>query len=189
MDNPQNQEDLSNWRALDKGKFKANCDVDTNESGPFSKASVVIRDWNGKLLDGTVHSIRAESSLDGELQAIRAACKVANGLGLKEVEIEYDNKQTISLSVSELVPPWKVCSVVQDIRHFAKDGKFLFKWARRTANKVAHKVASLALKKRLPCNWPNEFSEDRVNGVAHFPSKSTKGDGPLNDDCGKMNEK
>lgn len=56
-------------------------------------------------------------------------------------------------SVSELVPPWDVRGVVMDIRHFAKEAAIKFKWVRRTANMVAHEVASLALKNSLPCNW------------------------------------
>ncbi|KAH7853483.1 hypothetical protein Vadar_002984 [Vaccinium darrowii] len=112
VDNPQNQEKLSTWRAPDKGKFKVNCDVAITNYGHTSKASVVLRNWKGKLMDGMAKSIRANSSLDGELQAIRVACEMANGLGLKEVEIEFDKKQAISLSVSELVPPWKVNAVV-----------------------------------------------------------------------------
>lgn len=127
-DNPQIQEDVSTWRAPEKGKFKANCDVAFANSGHTSKASVIFRNWKGKLLDGRAISIQADSSLDGELQAIRVACEMAKGLGLKEVEIESDNKQAITLNVSELVPPWNVNAVVQDIRHFAKEGKLLFNW-------------------------------------------------------------
>ncbi|KAI8572158.1 hypothetical protein RHMOL_Rhmol01G0176600 [Rhododendron molle] len=40
-----------------------------------------------------------------------------------------------------------------DIGHFAKEGKLLFKWVRRVANKVTHEVPSLALRNSLPCNW------------------------------------
>lgn len=153
VDNPKNQEDLSAWRAPDKGKLKVNCDVAIAESGLTCKASAVIRNWKGKLVDGMAKSVTVDSSLDGELQAIRVACEMTNALGLKEVVIESDNKQAISLGVSELVPPWRVSAVVQDIRHLAKEGCFLFKWVRRTANKVAHEVASLALRQKLPCNW------------------------------------
>lgn len=81
------------------------------------------------------------------------ACVMINGLGLKEVEVESDNKQAISLSVSELVPPWKIRAVVQDIRHFANEGNSIFQWIRRSANKLAHEIAALALRQKLPCNW------------------------------------
>ncbi|KAH7862425.1 hypothetical protein Vadar_004635 [Vaccinium darrowii] len=145
LENPQIQEDVSTWRAPDHGKFKANCDVAISNSGHSSKTSVVFRNWKGKLLEGRATSIQADSNLDGELQAIRVACEMAKGMGLKEVEIESDNKQAISLNVSELVPPWNVSAVVMDIRHFAKEGNFLFRWVKRTANMVAHEVASLAL--------------------------------------------
>lgn len=76
-----------------------------------------------------------------------------HSLGLKEIEIESDNKQAITLSVSELVPPWSVRALVMDIRDYAKESALFLKWVRRSANKVAHEVASLALRNALPCNW------------------------------------
>ncbi|KAI8530759.1 hypothetical protein RHMOL_Rhmol11G0084200 [Rhododendron molle] len=72
---------------------------------------------------------------------------------MKEVIVESDNKQAITLSVSEWVPPWDVRALVLDIRQYAKEGAFIFKWVRRSANKVAHEVAPLALHRLLPCNW------------------------------------
>lgn len=153
MDNPQIQEEQSNWRAPNMGKFKANCYVAIPKSGNMGQIFVVIRDRKGRIVDGLTKTIRAESSLEGELQAIRMACGMVNNLGLKDVEVEFDNKQVTSLSVSELVPPWKVSALVQDIRHLAKEGKALLHWIRRSANRLAHEIASLALKQKLPCNW------------------------------------
>ncbi|XP_058189568.1 uncharacterized protein LOC131307174 [Rhododendron vialii] len=153
MDNPANQEDLSTWRAPDKGRFKANCDAAIPASGLRSIAAVVLRNWKRKIVDGLAKSVHVRTSLGGELHAIRAACEMLISLGLKEVEAESDSQQAIHLSVSELVPPWDVRALVIDIRHFAKEGNLLFKWVRRAANRVAHKVAFLASRNSLPCNW------------------------------------
>ncbi|KAH7853442.1 hypothetical protein Vadar_002449 [Vaccinium darrowii] len=162
MDNPPIQEDNSNWRAPDKGKFKVNCDVALPPNGKEGKVAVILRDWKGKILDGFAKQITAASSLKGELLAIRAACEMVFSLGLKEVEVESDNKQAILLSVSESVPPWEVRAVVLDIRHLAVKGAISFRWTRREANKAAHEVAALALRNLLPCNWivypPSLFS-------------------------------
>lgn len=67
MDNPANQEDLSTWRAPDKGRFKANCDAAIPASGHRSIAAVVLRNWKGKIVDGLAKSVYVETSLGGEL--------------------------------------------------------------------------------------------------------------------------
>lgn len=67
--------------------------------------------------------------------------------------MESDNKQAITLSVSELVPPWKVMDVVLDIRELGKQGNYRFGWIRRQANKVAHLTATLEFRGELPRNW------------------------------------
>lgn len=154
-DNPLVQEEVSTWRAPDFGKFKTNCDVAISIIKNASKAVVILRNWRGKLVGGAAKTVSVCSNLGlgGELFAIRAACEMLFRLGMKEVVVESDNKQAITLSVSELVPPWNVRALVLDIRQYAKEGAFLFKWVCRSANKVAHEVASLALRSSLPCNW------------------------------------
>ncbi|XP_058202876.1 uncharacterized protein LOC131317335 [Rhododendron vialii] len=153
MDNPLNQEETSTWRAPDIGRLKANCDVAFPTPGKKGKAVAVLRNWKGKVMEGIARSVHTASSLGGELYAIRTACEMLLSLGLKEVEVEFDNKQAIALSVSELVPPWSVRALVMDIRDYDKEGALLLRWVRRSANKAAHKVASPALRKSLPCNW------------------------------------
>ncbi|KAH7855264.1 hypothetical protein Vadar_023050 [Vaccinium darrowii] len=75
--------------------------------------------------------------------------------GLKDMEVELDNKEAIQLiaSVSELVPPWSISALVLDIRKPGRSNKVVFNWVPRSANKAAHSVAALALRGNLPCNW------------------------------------
>ncbi|KAH7847270.1 hypothetical protein Vadar_023997 [Vaccinium darrowii] len=74
MDNLQSQEEQSTWRAPDMGKIKVNCDVALHKSGNNSTISVVLRDRKGRIMDGLAKTVHVESSLNGELQAIRMAC-------------------------------------------------------------------------------------------------------------------
>ncbi|KAH7854714.1 hypothetical protein Vadar_017036 [Vaccinium darrowii] len=108
--------------------------------------AVVLRDERGIVIDGCSKVIRAHSSLQGELLAIRESCLMVAALGLKGAMVESDNKEAIHLSVSELVPPWKFSALVWDIREIAQLGQIAFNWVRRSANKAAHSVASLALR-------------------------------------------
>lgn len=66
---------------------------------------VVIRDHNGKLIDGVRRRFEGNSPLFGEALVVRDACLMAKFLGLRNIAVESDNKLLISLSVSELVPP------------------------------------------------------------------------------------
>ncbi|KAH7856995.1 hypothetical protein Vadar_007802 [Vaccinium darrowii] len=88
MDNQESQEEQSSWRAPDMGKIKVICDVALPKLGNNSKILVVLRDWKGRVMDGLAKTVHAESSLDGELQAIRMACVMVNSLDLKEAVIE-----------------------------------------------------------------------------------------------------
>ncbi|KAI8550799.1 hypothetical protein RHMOL_Rhmol06G0135400 [Rhododendron molle] len=115
-DNPLVQEEVSTWWAPDFGKFKANCDVAISITKNASKAAVVLRNWKGKVVEGAAKTVSTCSSLGGELFAIRAAYEMLLRLGMKEVVVESVNKQAITLSVFELVPPWNVRALVLDIR-------------------------------------------------------------------------
>lgn len=57
MDNPQIQETQSSWRAPDMGKFKVNCDVAIPKSSNISKISVVLRNREGRIVDGLTKTI------------------------------------------------------------------------------------------------------------------------------------
>jgi len=67
--------------------------------------------------------------------AVREACLFVKASGLTDCWIESDIASVISLSVSELVPPWKVAAILFDIRLFAGELK-KFAWTRRKGNQV-----------------------------------------------------
>lgn len=57
MDNPSIQEEVSTWRAPDRGSFKVNCDVAIPSNGGEGKMAVVLRNWKGKVLDGFARTV------------------------------------------------------------------------------------------------------------------------------------
>ncbi|KAH7843546.1 hypothetical protein Vadar_018002 [Vaccinium darrowii] len=152
-DNPTVVDRISHWGAPDHGCFKINCDVVVGLNGKDAKVAVVLRDWRGSLVDGLVGSEVVSSPLQGELLAIRRACGMAKALNLFGVTIESDNQTAIKLSVSELVPPWEVLTVVLDIREFVSSLGLCLAWVKREANELAHVVASNAVRGNLPVNW------------------------------------
>lgn len=93
MDNPSIQEDVSTWRAPDKGKLKINYDVTIPSNNSKGRMEIIFRNWKGKVLDGFARSVAVCSSL------------MVVKLGIKDVVVEANNRQSILLSVFELVPP------------------------------------------------------------------------------------
>ncbi|KAL7189457.1 hypothetical protein ACSBR1_039160 [Camellia fascicularis] len=82
-----------------------------------AKASIpaILRDSEGRLLDGQVSSLLSSSTQQVEAQAVRLACFLAKNHNLPSVEIESDNQTIVKLCVSETVPPWESMAVVFDI--------------------------------------------------------------------------
>ncbi|KAH7834120.1 hypothetical protein Vadar_012884 [Vaccinium darrowii] len=130
-----------------------NCDVAVSKNGKEATLAVIVRDCKGTLLNGTVNSAYISSPLQGELLAIRRACVMGKDLGLHGFTIESDNQMAIKLSVSELDPPWEDSAIVWDIRQLGLEMKIQFCWIKRTANELAHAVASKAIRGLLPSQW------------------------------------
>lgn len=112
MDYPQTEVISTQWKAPDHGLYKFNCDVAVNPNGGKAKTAAVLRNWRGKMIEGSVGNAQIGSPLQGELYAIRQACGMASALNMLSVTIESDNKTAIKLSASELDPPWEVMVLV-----------------------------------------------------------------------------
>ncbi|KAG5563336.1 hypothetical protein RHGRI_005922 [Rhododendron griersonianum] len=89
---------------------------------------------------------------NNNFSVLREACLFAKALNLSSVCIENDNAQLISLSVSELVPPWEALAIISDIRSLASDLRLSFRWTPREGNEAAHWIAS-SQASSLGLNW------------------------------------
>ncbi|XP_028108408.1 uncharacterized protein LOC114307215 [Camellia sinensis] len=112
--------------------------------------ATILRDSEGRLLDGQVSSFLSSSAQQAEALAVRLACFLAQNHNLPYVEIENDNQTIIKLCVSETVPPWESMVVVSDIRWLARSTNWVFSWIWRSKNKVAHWVSRAHASKILP---------------------------------------
>ncbi|KAF7115776.1 hypothetical protein RHSIM_RhsimUnG0047500 [Rhododendron simsii] len=158
---------ISAWRKPTPGSFKINCDVAMKREGLRANAAVVVRNDRGELTDGSTYFFKCSSVLQGELEAIRKACFLARDMCAVPVTIESDNKTAILLSASELVPPWEVYPLIMDIRAVKKQRNLEFIWVKRSANKVAHRVASLAAKGKLSLDWVANSPASLVSLLLH----------------------
>ncbi|KAL7256225.1 hypothetical protein ACSBR1_010201 [Camellia fascicularis] len=83
-----NHQPEANWRHPAVGKFKINCDVAIQKGLDRASIVVILRDSNGRLLDGLVKKTMHSSSLQGEALTCRLACQFALARNLSGVEIE-----------------------------------------------------------------------------------------------------
>ncbi|KAF7128124.1 hypothetical protein RHSIM_Rhsim11G0009800 [Rhododendron simsii] len=149
----------AHWSPPATGSLKINCDASWSKELNKGWGGIILRDSLGNLIDGRRFRISATSALLAKASVIREACLFAKALNLSSVCIENDNAQLISLSVSELVPPWEVLAIISDIRLLAKNDGFSFRWTPREGNEAAHWVASSQASSLGP-NWvvyPPEF--------------------------------
>lgn len=97
MDNLSVEDFPSQWKAPDHGRLKLNCDVAIRRNGQEAACASVVRDWAGRLIDGSVLVTKVSSPLQGELVAIRRACGMARALGMTGAIIGSDNQVAIKL--------------------------------------------------------------------------------------------
>lgn len=135
------------------GSWQFQVYVAIKRNGQEAACASVVRNWAGMLIDGNVAFARIYSPLQGELIAIPLACGMARSLRLNGAVIESDNQVAIKLSVFELVTPWEVGALVLDIRQMKQECGQSLAWVKREANRLAHVVASKALRSFLPSNW------------------------------------
>lgn len=81
MDNLSVEDFPSQWKAPDHGRLNLNCDVAIRRNGQGAACASVVRDWAGRLIDGSVLVTKVSSPLQGELVAIRCACGMARAMG------------------------------------------------------------------------------------------------------------
>ncbi|KAF7154379.1 hypothetical protein RHSIM_Rhsim01G0155500 [Rhododendron simsii] len=130
------------WIPPGAGSMKINCDASWSKDLKRGWGGIILRDDRGHLVDGRRFRISASSAFLAEASVLREACLFAKALNLSSVCIENDNVQLISLSVSELVPPWQALAIISDIRLFANELRLSFCWTPREGNEAAHWIAS-----------------------------------------------
>ncbi|KAF7140294.1 hypothetical protein RHSIM_Rhsim06G0103400 [Rhododendron simsii] len=130
------------WIPPGAGSMKINCDASWSKDLKRGWGGIILRDDRGHLVDGRRFRISASSAFLAEASVLREACLFAKALNLSSVCIENDNVQLISLSVSELVPPWQALAIISDIRLLASELRLSFCWTPREGNEAAHWIAS-----------------------------------------------
>lgn len=140
------------WTPPGTDQVKINCDASWKKDFEGGFGAVIIRNHKGDLIDGKKFKVVASSALMCEAMALREACMMAKTMNLHSVQIESDNKELISLSVSELDHPWECACIIHAIRALVKDLNLIVSWIPTSVNRAVHRVASF-VSGWLPQNW------------------------------------
>ncbi|KAL7168149.1 hypothetical protein ACSBR2_038565 [Camellia fascicularis] len=103
------------WVAPLPGSMKVSCDTSFSSSDGRATLAMILRDSHGKLIDGVAFIACSSSAKQGEAHAIRLACMFLRALGLSNLQVKSDSQEVIALCVSELVPPWDISALLDDI--------------------------------------------------------------------------
>ncbi|GJS50441.1 reverse transcriptase [Tanacetum coccineum] len=134
---------------------KINCDAAFKDS--TAAMAIVGRDSSGSVLHVYGTPCHAFSPLHAEIFAIHSACHLASCRGWYHAIVESDSQVAISLSSTDIVPPWSIDALVADIRLWSKNMNLTFSWTSRDNNKVAHYAARFASSSIFSFSWDVSF--------------------------------
>ncbi|OMO50989.1 reverse transcriptase [Corchorus capsularis] len=139
------------------GWLKLNCD------GAFDKASneagigVIIRDDNGRVVQGCNKTIKAKSATCAEALAVYEGLKLARNIGAQRLIVETDCQLVYQNAISIRDRCWEIEPISEDIKNLLKDfQQSKMRWISRTANQAADWVACQARKKMCPEGWVDQ---------------------------------
>ncbi|KAL7189459.1 hypothetical protein ACSBR1_039162 [Camellia fascicularis] len=92
-------DETDGWQPPPPSGFKINCDETFSKATAKASIAGILRDSEGRLLDGQVSSLLSSSTQQVEAQAVRLACFLAKNHNLPSVEIESDNQTIVKLCV------------------------------------------------------------------------------------------
>ncbi|KAI8030073.1 hypothetical protein LOK49_LG01G00907 [Camellia lanceoleosa] len=87
------------WVPPSRGKWKFNCDAETDLSRGRGAVAVLLRDEKGHLVDGIGAKIRLATAIQVEASVVRLACAMARALNYSNMEIDNDCKNVIQLCI------------------------------------------------------------------------------------------
>jgi ribonuclease HI len=131
------------WLPPDQGWIKVNADGAMIQASGHGGGGVVARDHDGRFLAGSSHFF--PSLLDPEhveLLACRKAIELANSRQMHRVVFELDSASVVSKLQVEESDRSVHGILIEQIKRELRNGRdFVVKWARRSANEVAHRLA------------------------------------------------
>jgi ribonuclease HI len=131
------------WRPPMQGWVKVNTDGAMVKSSDTGGGGVVVRDHDGRFLAGSCHFFPSLSSPEeAELRACEKGMDLIKRLKLKNVVLELDCAAVVAKLNGVEVDRSSQGLLIEKLKRALREvNGHVIKWARRTANTVAHKLA------------------------------------------------
>nr|XP_051220950.1 uncharacterized protein LOC127339093 [Lolium perenne] len=131
------------WFPPAEGWMKVNVDGAMWTNSEKGGAGVVVRDHDGRFIAGSCHFFPSLlDPEDVELRACQRALVLAKKLKLQKIILETDSSSVVSKLNNEMKDMSMHGPLVEDIKRELREMvDYKVKWARRTANRVAHVLA------------------------------------------------
>lgn len=130
------------WTPPNGDMLKINIDATTDMEMARGAVVVIVRDRNGDMLTSISKRIPCSSPLQAEARALLEALHLVEALNIQQVII---CKNLVDCCFSKEAP-WQIASDIHSIKTKLMSLPLVtIAWARKTANKVAHVAANLAL--------------------------------------------
>lgn len=151
----RDSQSISVWSPPEISWYKVNVDASWMSITKKGYVATVINNSNGKFIATKKQSILAEGVQEAEAKAILEGCKLANHLELGKVIIESDSKEVVSSLCNSIYQGrWEVVPVLWKAMQLK--GSFQqcrWSWVPRSANMVAHRLASAKYSEMSNYTW------------------------------------
>ncbi|OMO87766.1 reverse transcriptase [Corchorus capsularis] len=145
------------WQKPVVGHLKINCDGAFDELTGTAACGVIVRDCNGRIIDGLAKPLLVTSSVEAEAIAVKEALILAKDRQFEHFAIETDSEvvqRSITSSPKDYVLDWKILPIVKDIKDaMALISTVDISWIGRKANMAANWVATSMRKGMCPLDW------------------------------------
>ncbi|CAN6557042.1 unnamed protein product [Malus baccata var. baccata] len=145
----------SRWCAPTSPLFKINVDASWSKVSKLGFAGVVIRAAEGRFVAAARYPISAPSAAAAEALALLRGCDLGVALGINEVIIESDCRDAVNcLSDSLEMGSWESFPVLARVKQLGEAFQFCrWSWVPRSANGVAHELASVGFTEMRKFVW------------------------------------
>jgi ribonuclease HI len=152
---PKTPTPKEHWLPPDVGWTKLNADGTLAKSSGHGGGGVVARDHHGSYLAGACHFFPSVTDPEeAEVRACKQAVSLAKDMHLMKIILETDSKGVVSKLTSKDQDRWALGPLVKEIKSMLRSvDNHVVKWARRSANGVAHKLAKVGCGSELCNNW------------------------------------
>lgn len=153
------------WRPPEGKNLKMNVDASWQPGDFLCSVAGVVRDAEGRMIEGFGATARVSSASEGETQAILHGISYMNELNSKHVRdfgskltgkclIESDCSVVVDMVMGRADPPWDLKELVQRCKNgLQQDNNIMVTYSPRHTNAAADWVARHHRLNDLPRNW------------------------------------